>query len=625
MSDPRPAKIRILPEAVASRIAAGEVIERPSSVVRELVDNALDAGARRIQLRLELPGAGASDADFWRHFALSVGDDGCGMHPEDLERAFAKHATSKIRDIEDVFTTPTLGFRGEALAAIASVARVEALSCDGDSGEGCLLRVEGGALLGRRGAASPRGTRLRVADLFYNAPARRKFLRSPQAERSEIRREFLQRSLGHPGVHFVLETAQGGEKPEIDLEIPATLDLRGRVERFWGAELAANLLPVETGEGPLRLTGFITSHRHRARNRSTQFFFHKRRPIVNATLSAALSHAYLNLLPSRNYPACFLALEFPDHDVDVNVHPQKRDVRFRDPDSAYRLVHGAVKDALRASLEGKATPGAYRGEPAGASRPNIFSFSDRGSGAGFPSFQAGFGVPESRAGSQPVQTVFGGESAAPFSGKRVLGQVDHLFIVFTDGPSLILADQHALHERIHFDRLRLKMEGGSGATQPLLSPLIYARSRNQIETLMFHADALKAIGFILSPFGEGAAQIEEIPAWIPVDRVEGVAFEFLDQFVENPAMGPADLRERAIATAACHLSVRAGEPLSLGVMQDLIDSFYRGGHADVCPHGRPFLYRLGGELLRRHFDRPSCGRGLVDTGDLERRGDGEYS
>jgi DNA mismatch repair protein MutL len=621
MSDPRPARIRILPEAVASRIAAGEVIERPASVVRELLDNALDAGARKISLRLDLPGGGAGDADFWKHFALAVSDDGCGMHPEDLTRSFAKHATSKILDIEDVFTTPTLGFRGEALAAIASVARVEALSADDDSGEGCRLRLEGGAFLSREGAASPRGTRLRVADLFYNAPARRKFLRSPQAERSEIRREFLHRSLGHPGVHFVMETAQAGEKPEVDVEIPATLDLRGRIERFWGAEIAASLLPLDSGEGPLRISGFITSHRHRARNRSSQFFFHKRRPIVNATLSAALSHAYLNLLPSRVYPACFLTLQFPDHDVDVNVHPQKRDVRFRDPDSAYRLVHGAVKETLRASLEGKATSGTIRSEPMPAGRPNIFSFSDGGGPVSYPSFSVGSGnrtsTPEATGLSPQSQPIFGDGSGAPFTGKRVLGQVDHLFIVFTDGPSLILADQHALHERIHFDRLKKKMEAGPGVTQPLLSPLIYSRPRTQIDTLHLHADALKSVGFVLSPFGEGAAQIEEIPVWIPVDRVESVAFEFLDRFLENPGMGPADLREHALATAACHLSVRAGEPLSMGVMQDLIDSFYREGHADVCPHGRPFLYRLGGDTLRRYFDRPVCGRGLGANLELD--------
>lgn len=605
-------KIHVLPEAVASRIAAGEVLERPSSLIRELLDNALDAGAKKIRVRLELPKG--DDASAWSVFRLTVEDDGSGMNPEDLGKAFLKHATSKIRDMEDVFTTETLGFRGEALAAIAAVSRVECRSSENAKGQGHRISFEGGRLKGKGPCPCPKGTLLTVGDLFFNAPARRKFLRTPRAERMDMRKEHLIRSLAHPGVHFILEERVGDEPWEVIQDLPPTKNLLDRVRTGFGDELARELreLPKWSPARGLHIHGLLSSHRHRGKTRAHQFFFHKGRPITNSTLVAALGHAYMNLMPSRTYPACFLFLTFPDPDVDVNVHPQKKDVRFRDPDVAYRLVHQAVKEALRGMLSTSIQTVRREGD-----RPNIFS-APQVPAAPVPwTFR-----PKERTEETPGHQMTLADHVAPSSpgtaktvvdSFRILGQWKNLFIVFSERDELWIADQHALHERIHFDAFQKKMER-SGPSQPLLTPLIVRPGSLAAGQLMTHEKDFKSLGLTLLPFGKDGVQVDELPHWLPAEQGERILREVLDRVVENPRAKISEIREHFLSTAACHASVRAGEPLGTGVMEGLIREYQKGGHADVCPHGRPFLFRLTEGALLKHFERPPCAGGLRTKG-----------
>lgn len=598
-------KIHVLPEAVASRIAAGEVLERPSSLIRELLDNAVDAGAKRIRVRLELP----REEDGWSAFRLQVEDDGCGMNRVDLGKAFLKHATSKITDIEDVFTTQTLGFRGEALAAIAAVARVECRSAESAKGEGYRVSHEGGRLKSQGAVACNKGTTVSVSDIFFNAPARRKFLRSPRAERMDMRKEHLIRALAHLDVHFTFEERVGDEPWEMIQDLPANQSLVSRVASGWGDDLAAELKPISSSgvQKGHRISGLLSSHRHRGKTRALQFFFHKGRPITNATLSAALGHAYLNLMPSRSYPACFLFLKFPDADVDVNVHPQKKDVRFRDPDGAYRLVHHSVKESLREMLEG----GVQVVKPLDT-RPHIFGVTPHPGllppqklGQGYENVEP-YSRPQQLTLAQPGLPTKQHKSPEDF---HILGQWKDLFIIFLKGNDLWVADQHALHERIHFDAFSKKMEQ-KGPSQPLLTPLVMKPGRVGAGSLLAHSKEISALGLNVTAFGNDGVQVDELPHWVPPQQAGEVIHEVLEKLLENPKAKVTELRERFLSTAACHASVRAGERLNAGVMEELIGQFYAGGHADVCPHGRPFLFRVGEGALMKHFERPHCGRGL---------------
>lgn len=627
-------RIHALSETVSSQIAAGEVIERPASVVRELLDNAIDSGAKNISVRLQF------DED--EETTLEILDDGSGIHPEDLPLAFAKHATSKIKVLEDLYHTHTLGFRGEALASIASIAEVECVSADNDRGEGEKIVLEGGKILRRGKASSPRGTRIRVSRIFFNTPVRKKFLKSPLSEKNEVKREILFRALTHLGIGFSLTVRQKKEAEREEIRVPGNFSFLDRILYFFGREWEKHLIPIALSEKEMetetiRVSGFITSHRHQVRTRKDQYFFVKGRAVQNPTLSAALYQAYVNVLPSKTHPACFLVIDLPDTDVDVNVHPQKKDLRFREPDRVYRALHQKVKEALYASIQNvQKTETQLSQNPERAvyklESHHSPSQSDNADRSGQElllkdfekdSFQTGTPVSflEKSFFQRQSQEDTSGESGEEISqsnlpavettnsfsgeipGLRILGQIGELYIAYTLGPDLYLADQHAVHERMNFDELVEKIERGGISEQPLLTPLLIQRPRSEMGVLMEKREALSPLGLHFEPFGEETIRFDSLPSYIPERRETVVVKGFLDLVLENKNLSRRDLTEKMISTAACRMSVMAGDPLTPAQMLHLIEALYRKNYVHLCPHGRPFVKKISFEELHRFFGR----------------------
>lgn len=627
-------RIHALSETVSSQIAAGEVIERPASIVRELLDNAIDSGAKNISVRLQF--------DEGDETSLEVLDDGSGIHPEDLPLAFAKHATSKIKALEDLYHTRTLGFRGEALASIASIAEVECVSADNEKGEGEKLVIEGGKTLRRGKASSPRGTRIRVSRIFFNTPVRKKFLKSALSEKNEVKREIMFRALAHAGIGFSLGVRQKKDPEREEIRVPGSFSFRDRILYFFGRELEKHLIPIESSENEtIRVSGFITSHRHQVRTRKDQYFFVKGRAVQNPTLSAALYQAYVNVLPSKTHPACFLEIALPDADVDVNVHPQKKDLRFREADLVYRVVHQKVKEALYASIQGSQKSEITDSQDAGTKTYQLGAASanqeihlkdlavDQSEEAfGQKTFQpsAASAAPVSfleksffSRSSQESQNEETDEaplanepdlpkgteavSSGEIPGLRILGQIGDLYIAYTLGPDLYLADQHAVHERMNFDELVEKIETGRVSEQPLLTPLLIQRPRSEIGPLLEKRDALAALGLSFEPFGEETIRFDSLPSYIPEKRETAVVNGFLDLILENKNLSRRDLTEKMISTAACRMSIMAGDRLTGAQMLHLIEALYRKNYVHLCPHGRPFVKKISFEELHRFFGR----------------------
>ncbi|MBL8991800.1 MAG: DNA mismatch repair endonuclease MutL [Spirochaetia bacterium] len=621
-------RIHALSETVSSQIAAGEVIERPASIIRELLDNAIDSGATNISVRLSFEGDEGGET------SLEVLDDGSGIHPEDLPLAFAKHATSKIKALEDLYHTHTLGFRGEALASIASIAEVECVSADNADGEGEKLVIEGGKILRRGKASSPRGTRIRVSRIFFNTPVRKKFLKSPLSEKNEVKREIMFRALAHTGIGFSLGVRQRKESEREEIRVPGNFPFRDRILYFFGRELEKHLIEITSSDKEtVRVSGFITSHRHHVRTRKDQYFFVKGRAVQNPTLSAALYQAYVNVLPSKTHPACFLEVSLPDTDVDVNVHPQKKDLRFREPDLVYRVVHQKVKEALYTAIQGSQKNDievSYKlgvtkkneeirlddfgqkifESPASSEAPVSFlekSFFSRPSQGEAPGesketiADSNSPGPAADTYSSPKETEI--LSSGEIPGLRILGQIGELYIAYTLGPDLYLADQHAVHERMNFDELVEKIEKGGIAEQPLLAPLLIQRPRTEMGILLEKRDALAALGLEFEPFGEETIRFDALPSYIPERRESSVVNGFLDLILENKNLSRRDLTEKMISTAACRMSVMSGDRLTGAQMLHLIEALYRKNYVHLCPHGRPFVKKISFEELHRFFGR----------------------
>jgi DNA mismatch repair protein MutL len=585
--------IRRLPESVANRIAAGEVVERPASVVKELVENAIDAGATRIEVALAAGGLAL----------IQVVDDGSGMVAEELPLALERHATSKLAD-ERLTLITTLGFRGEALPSIASVSRLRLTSRTATMGEAWALTVDGGDLGAPAPAPGGVGTRVEVRDLFYRVPARLKFLRSERSE-AEAAEEVVRRlALARPDLAFLL--AVDGRpafraEPSGELFADALLHRLGTV---LGREFVANAIQLDALRESIRLQGYIGLPTFSRRDGRQQHLFVNRRPVQDRLLKQALRAAYSDLLFHDRQPVAALFLELPPELVDVNVHPAKAEVRFREAGLVRGLVSGALKRALaehghRSASAGPAALGAFRpgSSLAPDGRPGL---AEPGAGwqPGLLQAALAVGAPNARGAEEPQPT------AATYPLGAARAQLHRSWILAETEASLILVDQHAAHERIVYERLKAELRQGHVRRQVLLLPEVVELAPAERRRLLARAPELARLGLVVEPFGAGAVLVRELPALLGEVAAAALVRDLAADLGDgDDAPGLEAALEAVLAGVACHGSVRAGRRLSLEEMNALLRQMEATPFSGQCNHGRPTYIELQRADVERLFGR----------------------
>ena len=582
--------IRVLSEEVASQIAAGEVVERPSSVVKELLENAIDAGARDVRVE-----ARAGGKQFIR-----VSDDGCGIPAVDVELAFHRHSTSKLRTADDLARITTLGFRGEALASIAAVSRVTLATRAADEPVGTLLRLEGSQVVTHQESGRPPGTAVTMEDLFFNIPARRKFLRSERTERRHIDACITRYAMAYPQLRFTL--SHGGQ---VVFQSPGNGRLRDVLIAVYGLEVGAYVLEVGSGDrrqAPgIQVRGLVSPPTFHRANRSYITLFVNGRWVQDARLTYAIIQAYHALLPTGRYPLAVVMVSLPPQDVDVNVHPTKAEVRFRDGDVVFRAVQRAVRHTLieqspvpavaRPSATWPASLGQYR--EAHRERLASLRLHPTGGQLRLETDLAGVDVP--------------GQPLAPPEGKipplRVVGQLKTTYVVAEGPEGMYLLDQHATHERVLFERLLAERQRAEVASQALLEPKPVELSPEAANLLEEHRDALGNLGFQIEPFGGTTMLVRTIPAMAvaadPALLLEDVAMALLvgDRPMESTV-------EEVIARQVCkQAAVKAGQVMTQAEMEELVRALERCASPRTCPHGRPTMIHLSVAQLAHEFGR----------------------
>jgi DNA mismatch repair protein MutL len=659
-------KIRVLPDHISNLIAAGEVVERPASVAKELVENAIDAGATRVTIDIEAGG----------RRLLKITDDGEGMTRDDAVLAFERHATSKISKADDLNAIGTLGFRGEALASIASVARVELITHPEDATAGTRVAIEGGRMRDVKDAAHPRGTTVSVRDLFFNTPARRKFLRSEATESYHLTNLVTHYALAHPEIAFTLMN-NGRET----LRVAPAKDLHERAYQIFGAQFLESLLevnnavsePTETSFSLpqiAKVQGFVSAPRERRTSRDAQFLFVNGRFVRDRLIGRALSESYRSILPHGVYPTALLFIEVALEEVDVNVHPAKTEVRFR----RAAAIADAVREAVRAALaSGGYAPSAESRELSSLEKDDVGPDLDENRitatdviDSGVPSHptsparepltlrpephqeRIGFGfataaqpqlsvdevaslaTPPTTAAepkqfeivqsessdsvAQPVPPMPPLDSALKFvrevaveslsSNIRPLGQLDESFIVATDDEGLLLIDQHVAHERVLFDKYRALEASRQTESQRMLIPETFDLTPAQATAFETIAEELESYGFELMRLSGRTVAVKATPADLPASEARNVLSEVLDTVeAEKRGASRATLRDEIAASLACHSAIKVNMPLAPEKMRWLIDRLLRTSSPTTCPHGRPVILRLATQDILKGFHR----------------------
>jgi len=602
-------KINRLPLDLANQIAAGEVVERPASVVKELVENAIDAGARRLAIHVELGGKKL----------VRVEDDGEGMDPDDARLAIERHATSKLRCAEDLAAILTLGFRGEALPSIASVSHFMLRTRARGRESGTEIRVNGGALASIVEAGMAEGTVVEVHDLFYNLPARRKFLKSDSAESAQVSRVVTQLALAYPEVGFTLTSA--GRKV---LQCPPALSQGDRLYQVYGER--SDLLELRKDAGGLKLTGFIAALAEQGPTRGPQHLFLNRRIVRDKTIAHAIIDAYSQASIKERSPEVHLFIEMPADALDVNVHPTKAEVRFRDQSLVHEVVRRALMEALGHSgapqlqlrpehaaqnpfapaLPGVLAGGDYpnRWMPAyGAGGPGAAGAAGEAGGAGRAGEAGGAGDP---AYGTYVGHRFSGAGAAPIDIKPMipLGQFRDTFIIAVDDEGVAIIDQHVAHERVLFERVMQTLSQGRLESQRLLVPMLLDVAPSAHEALLARAGELERLGFEIESFGGTTIKVTAVPALLTADD-QSKALLALAEDLEGLDRGAhvQDALQRIAATTACHAAVKANDPLTYEKMAHILAELRATAYSTVCPHGRPVMLRLTRREIEKNFDR----------------------
>jgi DNA mismatch repair protein MutL len=571
--------IRVLAPEIASRIAAGEVVERPASIVKELVENALDAGASRISVEVSQGGIAL----------IRVVDNGSGIDPEDLALAFARHATSKLRDDADLEAITTLGFRGEALPSIAAVAEVEAVSRPAATAQGARVRLRFGEFVEQTAAGVPAGTSITVRGLFREQPARLKFLRAPGAEAGQIGQVVSHYALSYPEVAFTLQV-DGRES----FVTTGSGSRREAAAGVYGATVAAALIEVRDAAEDFALKALVAPPSLSRASRNYITVFINRRWVRSRSLSFAIEEAYRGLLQTGRFPLAIVDLRLPPEQVDVNVHPAKAEVRLRDE----RQVFGTVQRPVRGALAGLAPVGAApaAGWPrAFVAAPTPPPLVQRPEPTLSRLTLAVDSMRPARPAAEPLQAAL--PARVPIL--RPLGQAGTTYIIAEGPAGLYLIDQHAAHERVLYERFI----GGATAedAQPLLAPAVLELTPLQQSLAVLHAAELRERGFEVDPFGPGGYLLRTAPSGLRRDDPARAFAELLDLLARDDA--PADPRGRVAASLACHAAVRAGQTLAVEEMRDLLHQLEVCETPQTCPHGRPTMVHLSADELAKQFSR----------------------
>jgi DNA mismatch repair protein MutL len=667
-------RIHVLSEQVANQIAAGEVVERPASVVKELLENALDAGATRIKISVEAGGKKL----------IQITDNGCGMVRDDAMLAFERHATSKIKNAEDLLGVATLGFRGEALPSIASVSRLRLETCaaemSGGAASGTVIEINGGKMARVEEAGLPEGTSITVRDLFFNTPARKKFLKAESTELSHIASLVTHYALAHPEKHFELHSATNAM-----LVAPPVAGYSERVYQVFGKETLDQLIAVaavqnlehvglpqpppwrrEEAEdaresrrdagatpGEMRLHGFVSKPEIQKLNRNSIYVFVNGRLIRDRLVQHGLTEAYRNIIPPTVYPVVLLFLELPAGEVDVNVHPSKTEVRFRQS----TVLHDFVRDTVRAALmkarpapqfmteihahataSSGLTPGAREWEPPSdiVGETGTRAFYEPAGGAGFAlqapvappvsarfQFEGGIAVEANAAipvargleiqfaeaipdnGCAPEIDVREEEpTLAALSTLRPLGQIRNSFILAVNEDGLWIVDQHVAHERVLFERVLKQRAAQKVESQRLLMPIVLELSPAQQAVFAEIADELQHNGFEAEPFGARSVAVKVAPAGVDAAAVEKMLHELLDQISrEEQSLNLEKIRGRIAASIACHAAIKINMPLEQNKMEWLLAELAKTDHPMSCPHGRPVVLRYSVKDIQKAFKR----------------------
>lgn len=651
-------RINILPDNLANQIAAGEVVERPASVIKELVENAIDAGADRLQIEIELGG----------RRLMRISDNGHGMGRDDAILAFERHATSKIRTLEDLAAITTLGFRGEALASIASVAKVELVTKIEDDMAATRVIIEGGRLIDVKDAARDTGTSIAVRDLFFNTPARRKFMRSEATENYHIAGIVTHYALAHPEVAFAL-TNNGRDV----LRVSKAKDLRERAFQIFGAGMIESLLPVSGGRDFVaKVSGFVSAPRERRTNRDSQFFFVNQRYVRDKTIAGGLLEGFRSVLPHGVYPVAFLFVDVPAEEIDVNVHPAKTEIRFRRNEAVKDVIAEAIRTSLaRAGILAEvpaeavpekiydAVPTVANGQERSAEQIEItfhrnitdehaqasassqadsliasstvekplvngdvgsyveqIPVQDDELSADFELFASARRIetydvephvrpPELPPVNSAAKLVESVEPTAVASSKiKPLGQLHDSFIIAVDDEGLLLVDQHVAHERILFDKFRKKESDRGIESQNLLLPETIDLTPAQSEAFKLAEEQLTELGFGLMQLSGRTIAIRSVPTDVPVAEARNLFAEILDAVeLEKRGNAKSTLRDNIAASLACKAAVKINMKLTPEKMQWLIDRLLLTSSPTTCPHGRPVILRLTMKDIERGFHR----------------------
>lgn len=582
--------IKLLDNDVINKIAAGEVIERPASIVKELIENAIDAGASLITISIKNGGLDE----------IIVEDNGSGIDFDDLPLAFLRHATSKLMREEDLYAIDTMGFRGEALPSIASVSRVETYSKTPQA-DGSQCIIEGGTITQLDRFPTADGTRIIVRDLFFNTPVRKTFLKSPVSEGNHIYDTVLRYALAYPEISFVFDNHK-----KIQFKTPGNGDLRDTVFSLYGSDINQFLIEInETGEN-LSLRGLISKPEYKKNNRRMGLFFINKRPVRSPLLMRAVDHAYRGLLVSQEYPVFFLSLRIPAGSLDVNIHPQKSEVRFQDEQAVFRFVSGVLKKYLDESSFGLGNyyHRDFGQETYSPSRP-FSSHHDLTAAAGTKMF---FEKPvfleeyDAETGEIKVQS-----GNSPFiqpaayrqnPGYSIIGKLNNSYILVETTDGLMIIDQHAAHERIWYNRL-VRMYDDKVDKQPLILPLTLDLSSAQIDMLQEHLDLLTELGFEIDLIGHNSIALRAVPNLVAGKEAEVIA-SILDLLREGETV---HLKQEILASMACEKAVTAGTSLSISEMVQMVEDLLKETDYKNCPHGRPTIININAADLQRMFKR----------------------
>ncbi len=592
--------IRLLPPVLVNRIAAGEVIERPAAAVKELVENAIDAGAAHIDIALIEGG----------RQLISVADDGAGMRPEELSLAVERHCTSKLPD-DDLLRIRALGFRGEALPSIGAVSRMRIASRPPGSDNAWEIIVEAGQKSAPAPTASPPGTRVEIRDLFFATPARLKFLKTPRTEREMALDSVRRLAMAYPAIAFAVT----GEDGRAMLRLPPAADRRSRLGVLLGRDFTENSIAIEAERGGFRLSGLIglpTLHRAAPRD---QYLVVNGRPVRDKTLVGAVRGAYQDVLARDRHPIVALFLDGPDDEIDVNVHPAKAEVRFRDAALVRGLIVGALRSGLAAAGHRAATTvaaGALAAFHSGAANPP-----SGGLAAGLPRLafplpaaapplwlaETGDGFPAPAAAPDEARP----ETAAPSPQARLgnaRAQLHGTYILAETATGIVLVDQHAAHERLVHERIKAALAAHGVARQTLLLPEIVELDEASAARLAARAPELAEFGLVVESFGPGAVVVREVPALLPELDVAGLVRDLADEIAEwGEALSLKERVETVCGTLACHTSVRAGRRLSPAEMDALLRQMEVTPNSGQCNHGRPTYVALDLADIERLFGR----------------------